>query len=284
MSTDFQNARIALGARLRELRRAAGFDGKGIAERLGWQRSKVPRLELGKQTPTPGDLGAWAEAVGRPELAGELTGRLSGVETRYRSWRRQLATGHRARQELALAETADTTAIRGLEVARIPGLFQTPDYARAIFTANSEFRQVVTDVDDAVRMRMRMRMRRRQALYEPGKSFRFLVWEAALHVRMCSHDVHAAQLDQLISLIGLDTIELGIVPLSAHVRRTPAHGFWIYDRRLVIAETIDTEMWLDDEDSLRLYERAWDWLAESAVYGPQAHRVITRARASLSAV
>ncbi|GHB59292.1 transcriptional regulator [Streptomyces xanthochromogenes] len=277
MSTDFQNARIALGARLRELRTAAGLDGKGIAERLGWQRSKVSRLELGKQTPTPGDLGAWARAVGRPELTGELTGRLSGVETRYRSWRRQLATGHRVRQELAIAETADTKAIRGLEVARIPGLFQTPDYARATFAANSEFRQVAKDIDEAVRTRIR----RQQALYEPGKSFRFLVWEAALYVRMCSREVHAAQLDRLVGLIGLDTIELGIVPLGAELRRTPAHGFWIYDRRLVIVETIDTEMWLDDEDSIRLYERAWDWLAESAAYGPQAHRIIARARASL---
>lgn len=47
VTTDFQNARLALGARLRELRTGAGLDGKGIAERLGWQRSKVSRLELG---------------------------------------------------------------------------------------------------------------------------------------------------------------------------------------------------------------------------------------------
>lgn len=279
MTTDFQSARHALGARLRELRTEAGLDGKGIAERLGWQRSKVSRLELGKQTPTPSDLNSWAHAVGRPDLAGELTGRLSGIETKYRSWRRQLATGHRARQELAIAETADTKAIRGLEVARIPGLFQTPDYARATFAANSEFRQIAKDIDDAVRTRMR----RQQALYEPGKRFRFLVWEAALYVRMCSAEVHAAQLDRLISLIGLDTIELGIVPLGAQLRRTPAHGFWIYDRRLVIVETIDTEMWLGDEDSIQLYERAWDWLAESAVYGSHAHRIIARARVSLNA-
>ncbi|GAA2452844.1 hypothetical protein GCM10010388_48200 [Streptomyces mauvecolor] len=42
MTTDFQNARLALGARLRELRTGAGLDGKGIAERLGWQLQGVP--------------------------------------------------------------------------------------------------------------------------------------------------------------------------------------------------------------------------------------------------
>ncbi|MFD9818045.1 Scr1 family TA system antitoxin-like transcriptional regulator [Streptomyces violascens] len=137
MTTGFRSARLTLGARLRELRTGAGLNGKGIAERLGRQRSKVSCLELGKQTPTPSDLNAWAHAVGRPDLAGEPTGRLSGIETKYRSRRRQLAAGHRAGQELAIAETADTKAIRGLEVARIPGLFQTPDYARATSATRS---------------------------------------------------------------------------------------------------------------------------------------------------
>ncbi|MFF1518014.1 helix-turn-helix domain-containing protein [Streptomyces sp. NPDC058305] len=51
MSTDYQSARVALGSRLRMLRAEAGLDGKGIAERLGWQRSKVSRLETGKADP-----------------------------------------------------------------------------------------------------------------------------------------------------------------------------------------------------------------------------------------
>ncbi|MEW1569781.1 helix-turn-helix transcriptional regulator [Streptomyces sp. NPDC093509] len=103
MSTDHQSARVALGARLRMLRAEAGLDGQGIAERLGWQRSKVSRLETGKQTPTSEDLRQWAQAVGRPDVADELAGRLTGLETRYRSMRRQLAGGHLARQEVGVA-------------------------------------------------------------------------------------------------------------------------------------------------------------------------------------
>lgn len=41
-------------------------------------------------------------------------------------------------------------------------------------------------------------------------------------------------------------------------------------------------MWLDDEENLALYEPAWDWLADSAVHGAQAHRPIGRARAALN--
>ncbi|GAA2239146.1 helix-turn-helix transcriptional regulator [Streptomyces amakusaensis] len=280
MTTDFQTARIALGARLRELRAETGLTGKAFAEELGWQRSKISRLENGKQTPSPADLTAWATAAGHPELAGELQGRLSGLETKYRSWRRQLAGGYRARQELAIAETAATQTIRGLEVSRIPGMLQTAEYARYGFEASAEFRQTTTDIEGAVRTRIR----RQEALYQPGKKFRFLIWEGALYVRTCPRGVHAGQLDRLVSLIGLDTVELGVIPFDAQLRRTPTHGFWIYDQRLVIVETISTEMWLDDEDSIQLYERAWNWAAESAVAGRQAQRAIDRARAFFDAM
>ncbi|MFT2020155.1 helix-turn-helix domain-containing protein [Streptomyces sp. 796.1] len=277
MSTDFQSARVALGARLRELRTEAGLTGKGVAEELGWQPSKVSRLETGKQTATPHDLTRWATAVGRPELAGELRGRLAGLESTYRSWRRQLADGHRPRQEVAIVQTETTRIIRALEVVRIPGLVQTADYARSLFAAAAEFRGTPRDTEEAVRTRIR----RQQALYEPGKTFRFLLWEGALYARPCPPEVMSAQLDRLVSLIGLDTVELGIIPFAAQVRRAPSHGFWIYDRRLVIVETVSTEMWLDDAESIALYERAWEWLAESAVHGFGARRLITRARGAL---
>ncbi|GAA1557117.1 helix-turn-helix transcriptional regulator [Streptomyces globosus] len=279
MSTDFQSGREALGARLRQLRAEAGVNGKEFAARLGWQPSKVSRLQAGKQTPTLADLEAWAAAADRPDALAELKGRLNGLETTYRSWRRQLAVGHRARQEQAIAETDVTQVIRGVEVVRIPGLFQTPDYARTTFAAAADFRQVARDVDDAVRARMR----RQQALYEPDRTFRFLVWEGALHARIGPPAMHAAQLDRLMGLVGLDTVELGIVPFSAELRRAPSHGFWIYDRRLVIVETISTEMWLEDAESIALYERAWNWLAESAVYGAQAQRLIARVRHTVAA-
>lgn len=101
VSTDFQSGREALGTRVRELRAEAGLNGKEFAARLGWQPSKVSRLQAGKQTPTHADLEAWATAADRTDALPELKGRLNGLETTYRSWRRQAAAGHRARQEQA---------------------------------------------------------------------------------------------------------------------------------------------------------------------------------------
>lgn len=277
MTTDFQSGRTVLGARLSELRAEAGLTGKELAARLRWQESKVSKLQRGKQTPSTADLEAWAEAVGRPDVLPELRARLSGVESTYRSWRRQLVTGHTPRQEQGIAVTAETRITRAVEVVRIPGLLQTPDYARSILHAASEFRQTAQDTDAAVRARMR----RQEALYDPEKRFSFLIHETALHARTSPLPVHAAQLDRLLSLIGLDNIDLGIVPLTAELRRAPSHGFWIYDRRLVVVETIGTEMWLADTDAIELYERAWTWLYESAVHGAQAQRLIGRVRAAL---
>ncbi|MEU0189445.1 helix-turn-helix transcriptional regulator [Streptomyces afghaniensis] len=279
MTTDFQTAREALGARLRELRVEAGLEGKDIAAALGWQTSKVSRLQNGKQTPTPSDLSAWARAISRPDAEAELHGLLAALDMkqRHRSWRRQLAGGHRGRQEIAVRQTETTTLIRGLEVSRIPGLFQTPEYARVIFDSNAEFRGIPPTTEAAVETRMR----RQEALYDPEKTFRFLVCEAALYHRSCPVEVMAEQLDRLYNLVGQRRIELGILPFGTQLRRTAPHAFWIYDERLVIVETISEELWLTGDDDVRLYERAWDWLAEAAEYGTPARRLIGRARASL---
>ncbi|MFJ3893890.1 helix-turn-helix domain-containing protein [Streptomyces sp. NPDC090083] len=280
MSTDYQTAREALGARLRELRTEAGLEGKDLAVKLGCQPSKVSRLQNGKQTPTAADLTEWAQACDRPEVEAELQGLRAGLEMkqRHRSWRRQLAGGHRGRQEIAVRQSDATKLIRGLEVSRVPGLFQTPEYARVVFDSNAEFRGIPPTTEAAVEARMR----RQESLYDPAKTFRFLVCEAALYHRSCPTDVMAEQLDRLYNLVGQRRIELGILPFGAQLRRTAPHAFWIYDRRLVVVETISEELWLTGEEDIQLYERAWDWLAESAEYGAPARRLIGRARASLN--
>ncbi|MBA4865897.1 helix-turn-helix transcriptional regulator [Streptomyces sp. PSKA54] len=275
MSTDFQQARVSLGARLRELR--AGITGRDLAARLGWPQSKVSKLETGRQTATAADLTAWAEATGHPEAAEELTARLQGMESHVRSWRRQLRAGHRPVQDALTVEYERSTVLRAWEGSMVVGMLQTPDYARHIFTRYAELHGTKRDIDDAVRARVR----RQDLLYQPGRTFHIVMWEAALHAGVCPPNVLAAQLDRLGGVIGLDTVKLGIVPFGAPVNIPPANGFWLYDERLAIVEDWHAELWLDDTDSLRVYRRVWDTLNQSAVYGSHAHRLIARARAHL---
>jgi hypothetical protein len=253
-ATDYQSGREALGARLRELRAEAGLQGKELA-----------------------DLQAWAQALGVPAEGADLLSRLRGLESRHRSWRRQLATGHRAVQDRYVAAYRRTATVRGYEATVIPGLFQTPDYARHLLLLNADLMRSPRDTDEAVRARMR----RQEVLYENGHSFRVLIWEGALHAHVGPGEVMAGQHDRLIGLIGMPQVSLGIVPFGARLRLSPKHGFWIFDEERVVVETINSEFVLEAADELALYGRVWDRLSETAVGGEQARRLIGRARASL---
>ncbi|WP_097866331.1 helix-turn-helix domain-containing protein [Streptomyces sp. rh34] len=275
MSTDYQKARESLGARLRELR--AGVTGRELAARLGWTQSKVSKIETGRQTATAEDLKAWAEATEHPAVAGELLSRLEGLESHTRSWRRQLRAGHRPVQDTLLVEYERSTVLRAWQSSMVVGLLQTPDYARSVFTRFADLHQSPRDVDDAVRARMR----RQELLYQPDRVFHIIMWEAALHAGVCPPAVLAAQLDRLVGILGLDTVRLGIVPYGAQVAVPPGNSFWLYDDRLAIVEDWHAELWLDDPDSVTVYQRVWDAFNAAAVYGSTAHRLISRARAQV---
>lgn len=217
MSTDYQQARSALGARLRELRTCCPqgrLTGTQLAGRLGWTQSKVSKLENGRQTATAEDLRAWATATGRPETFDELHARLRGFESHIRSWRRQLAAGHRPVQDTWNELVADTSVIHEWEPAMVSGLLQTADYARHVFIRYAELQNSPRDTEEAVRSRMR----RQEWLYRPGSKLHVLLWEAALHSLVCPPSVLTAQLDRLTGVVGMDTVELGIVPMGAPLK------------------------------------------------------------------
>ncbi|MFJ5641784.1 helix-turn-helix domain-containing protein [Streptomyces sp. NPDC093223] len=280
MSTDYQQAREALGVRLRELRMSAlggRLTGQQLADAYGWNKSKVSKLENGRQTPTTDDLRKWADATGQPEAYDELLARLRGFESHIRSWRRQLASGHKPVQDTHLGAHADASVFRGWESSMIFGILQTPDYARSVFTRYAELQRSPRDTEEAVRSRMK----RQEALYDSSKRFHLILWEAALRALICPPSVLLAQLDRLSGAIGLDTVELGIIPLSASLKIPPATAFWLYDDRQVVTETWHAELWLDDADSVALYLRTWRTLRESAVHGADAHHLIDAARRAL---
>jgi transcriptional regulator with XRE-family HTH domain len=284
VSTDYQQAREALGIRLRELRLACPggrLTGAQLADRLGdgWTKSKVSKLENGRQTADADELRAWAEATGRPEAYEGLLAQLRGFESRIRSWRRQLASGHRPVQEAITAEHDRTRVLTIWENNLVPGMLQTPEYARHVLTRHANLMQSPRDTEEAVRARIR----RQDGLWEPGRRYRILMWEAACFALVCPPSVLAAQLDRLTSVIGLDTVEFGIVPFSASLKIYAGNAFWIYDDRRVVVEDWHAELWLDDTDSVATYQRVWDTLGESAVYGTDAQNVINRARRALTA-
>lgn len=162
------------------------------------------------------------------------------------------------------AQVDRSHTIRVWEESVVAGMLQTPDYARHMFTLYAELHGLIPDTEAAVRSRMK----RQEWLYRSGGKLRVIMWEAALHALICPPSVLATQLDRLTGAIGMDTVELGIVPFGASLKIPAANGFWIFDDRLVITEDWHAELWVDDNVGLATYLRVWDTLRESACTAP----------------
>jgi transcriptional regulator with XRE-family HTH domain len=277
--SSFQRAREALGLRLRELRRDSRLTGRQLAAAQGWHPSKVSKIEGGKQTPSEDDISAWARACDRPELTDELIASLRTLEGQYVEFRRMFRTGQRAMQEAIAEIESETGLLRNFESVFVPGLLQTPEYARSRLAEQLEEIGAADDVDEAVAARMH----RQQTLYRTGRRFHFVITEAVLRYRLCPPEVLAGQLDRLVSLSTLTTIRFGVIPFETQLPVAPVHGFYVYDERMVQVEHLTAELKLTQPSEIATYIRFFGQLAEAARYGSEARVVITRALADLMA-
>lgn len=277
--SSFQRAREALGLRLRALRRDARLTGRQLAAAHGWHPSKISKIEGGKQTPSEADIEAWVQACGQAELAEELIATLRTLEGQYIEFRRMFRAGQRAKQE-AIAELEDeSVVVRNFESVFVPGLLQTPEYARYRLGEGLEEIGAADDLDEAVAARMQ----RQQVLYRTGKQFHFVITEAVLRYRLCPPEVLAGQLDRLVALSTLTTIKFGVIGFENQLPVAPVHGFHIYDEHMVFVEHLTAELKLTQPSEIGAYITFFDRLAEAARYGAEARIIITRALADLMA-
>ncbi|MGH3519818.1 MAG: helix-turn-helix domain-containing protein [Haloechinothrix sp.] len=265
--------RAAFGEHLRQLREQAGYrEAKVFADRLGWNAPKVSKIENGKQIASDSDLTDWIDAIGAPdELAEHLHAELAAVRDERIAWKQQVRTGHKARQEEAFDLEAAAKVIRAVEFAVVPGLLQTPDYARHVLLASASLHGGGHDIADAVRARMR----RQQVLYEPGKTLEFLIAEAALTHPLAPPEVMAGQIHRLIATIGTPNLRLGILPTGAQLPLPVLNGFWIIDR-MVMVETITFERRITDAAEVQTYSECTDRLWKAAVEGDAARAILAR--------
>ena len=61
--------RRRLGLELRALREATGLSGEDVADRTGWSTSKVSRMEIGRNPPSPADLNRLLDLYGVTDQA-----------------------------------------------------------------------------------------------------------------------------------------------------------------------------------------------------------------------
>lgn len=270
--TSVDEARNALGKRLRELRQQAGITGKQLAESLSWPASKISKLENGRQTPTDDDIRAWTYATNTQAETEALLASLHTLEIQHAEWNRLLKTGLRAHQKELTEQDERTGLYRAFESTLIPGLLQTPEYARARFAQAVMVHKTPNDINEAVRARMQ----RQEILYRSDKRFHFVLTEAALRYRLCPAEIMLAQLDRLVSLSALRNLRLGIIDFEASYVVDPRHGFWLLDHDRVRVETFSAELNLRQPQEIELYSGIFEQLAAVASYGGTARAIITR--------
>ncbi|MGE5287659.1 MAG: helix-turn-helix domain-containing protein [Micromonosporaceae bacterium] len=269
-SSSVDEARKALGKRLRELRQQAPLTGKQLAESLAWPPSKVSKLETGRQTPTDDDIRAWTRAAHAEAETEALLASLHTLELQHAEWQRLLKAGLRSHQGELSERDESAELYRAFEPAVIPGLLQTPEYARARFAQAVTLHKVPNDIDEAVQARMR----RQEMLYRKDKRFHLVLTEAALRYRLCPADVMLAQLDRLVSLSALRNMRLGVIASRTQYVVDPRHGFWLLDNDLVRVETYSAELNLRQPQEIELYSSVFDKLAAMASYGSAARAII----------
>jgi transcriptional regulator with XRE-family HTH domain len=261
-SKDWLTQPGGLANRLHGMRRAAGLTGSELARRLGWTRTKVPKIENGDQMPTRDDIANWVRACGQPNAtADELIAMLVQGHTLRRDWKHELNRGHDTIQADWQALERQVRHYRNVQTLHIPGLLQTPDYARyraldavANYGANPE------GVDGAVAARMA----RQQVLYEAGRSFEFVTTEAALRIGAAPPAVMIGQADRLAMMAQLPNITLGIIPQGVALPLLPQNSFVILDDR-VLVETYTGETAILGGEQTETFNRFAEALMAEAV-------------------
>ncbi|MGW4425874.1 helix-turn-helix domain-containing protein [Streptosporangium sp. NPDC004631] len=269
-----------IATRLRLMRAQAGLSGKDLADQYRWAQSKVSRIETGKQLPSADDIRAWAAACNADAHAvAELLQLRENAGVARVAFRTRMSRGQEQVQASYNDLVARSRRICHFETAYVPGLLQVPGYARRVLSEMTALHGLdIDDVDAAVAMRMQ----RQRMLYDPGKSFEFLLAEPVLRWLICSPAVMREQLDRLQTVIGLDRVRFGLIPMGVELTWTPQNAFQIYDgdETIVAVETFAGETFVR-RDEADTYNRAMERLWEEAVTGEAARRLIIAATQAL---
>ncbi len=157
-------SRATLAARLTELRMTAGLSGNALAKRMGVVQSRVNKIEHPEKPPhlipNEDDIRAWVAATaGDAQTVTDLLDMLAKAEKEKKfSALFGRKGGAVALEERVRAAEEQATRIGEFEVAVIPGILQTADYARELLGVASGPRAWGSDdadVEDKIIKRVR---------------------------------------------------------------------------------------------------------------------------------
>ncbi|AYC39170.1 helix-turn-helix domain-containing protein [Streptomyces griseorubiginosus] len=195
---------MRLGIELRRLREGAGLTTIEAAALLGANRVQITQIESGLAGVSEERLRRLASHYDCTDqefidaLAAMATDRTRGWWEEYRG---QLPTSF-----LDLAELEHhATYLHEVSILYVPGLLQTEDYARAVFSA-----RVPELTPEELELRVGHRMRRQEITV----AYESVIHESALRIRVSDRAASRAQLVRLLELSESDDISVRVIPFD----------------------------------------------------------------------
>jgi hypothetical protein len=129
-----------------------------------------------------------------------------------------------------------------------------------------------------------VRLRRQEALYDSHKRVQVVLGEAALRTLVVTPVTLAGQMEKLLAVMQLPSVELGIIGFGQQMPVFPFVSFSVRDDDLIVIEGLTGEQMFTAgkaADQVASYLRFFDLLRVAAATGAEARRLIATAAADL---
>ncbi|MEW1828520.1 helix-turn-helix transcriptional regulator [Streptomyces sp. NPDC088196] len=254
-----------LGGELLRMREVRGLRQTHAAEALSASVAKVAKMERGLVPIRDPDIRALCHLYGEtaePVIERLLTlARTDRERRKARGWWNQYPQLSGMVEYVALEDIA--TSMRTWELAFVPGLLQTPDYARAVAVGAGSWEDP-SEIEPFVEARLARQARLRSEL--PLELWA-VVHEGALRQLVGGRAVMREQLGQLLDLARTDTVTLQVVPFLAGANAGMIGSFSIVSFAepgaldVVHMDVPSSTLWLESEDDAARHGRIFDRIA-----------------------
>ncbi|MFD3749631.1 helix-turn-helix domain-containing protein [Streptomyces cyaneofuscatus] len=204
-----------LGSELLRLRDASGKTQQQAAQVISATNSKIVKMERGWVPIRDPDIRTLCEFYGLedPEQVGKLleVARVDRERRKAKGWWVTSLSQGSLREYIAMEDVA--LRLRTWQLALIPGLFQTPDYMRALSVA-----AVSPDRISEIEKLVDVRLQRQRRLHGGDPlHVHAVIWEGALRQMIGGPQVMRQQLEHLRELAEQPNIDVQVLPFRAGV-------------------------------------------------------------------
>jgi len=259
--------RIMLGAQLRRLREGKRITLEDAGYVIRSSGSKMSRLETGRVGFKPRDIADLLTFYGVTDDQERATLQELARKASARGWWHDYADVMPAWFEPYVGLEEAASSIRCYEIQFVPGLLQTPDYARAVAALGRPGGSA-----EEIERRVSLRMARQAVLTRPASAHLWLVLdEAALWRPIGGPEVMRGQLRHLLEVGSRPNVSLQVIPLTRGGYAAGAGPFTILRFSepdlpdLVYLEQLTSALYLDKRETVDHYLAAMEHLCVEAL-------------------